>query len=343
MTALPPSKAARILRRTLMGLTLVACVAGLLVWTNSSEHGLPILYAGSAILLVALWETSRMGTLALRDLLPALLISAVGVIRLGSAAIDGSGTGILLAYGVCAALAGAAYSMLFSLRLLARSILAARVLTYVVLAAIVLFVTDDPAEVRDRLGPGLLALAILLATSLPFVLRQPGAGQGLAITVLLAIWIVPALPALWHVWDAWSIGGLIALLVCSKIGDTAGYYVGSAIGRHHPFPKISPGKTTEGCLGSFVAGTLAGGACVALDLLPGDVVHGLLAGAVVNLAAQSGDLLESFVKRRVGVKDSSGMLGPSGGLLDQIDSLLLSVPAALVFWPWILPATLGSH
>ncbi|MFN0006955.1 MAG: phosphatidate cytidylyltransferase [Planctomycetota bacterium] len=343
MTAPPPSKAARILKRTLMGSTLVACVAGLLFWTSRSEDGHPILFAGSAILLVALWETSRMGTLALRDFLPALLIPAIGVIRLGSAAIEGSGTGFALAYASSAALAAAAYAMLFSLRRLARGILIARVLTYLVLGAIVLFVTDEPSQVRDRLGPGALALAILLATSLPFVLRQPGAGRGLAITVGLAIWIAPPLPALWYVWDAWSIGGLVALLVCSKIGDTAGYYVGSAIGRHHPFPRISPGKTTEGCLGSFAAATLAGGASVALDLLPGDLVHGLLAGAVVNLAAQAGDLLESFVKRRAGVKDSSAMLGPSGGLLDQIDSLLLSVPVALALWPWILHAHAGSH
>jgi phosphatidate cytidylyltransferase len=336
MNATPPSKAAKILRRTLMGFTLVACVAGLLFWTSRSANGLPILYAGSAILLVALWETSRMGTLALRDLLPALLIPAIGVIRLGSAAIDGSGTHFALAYGAAAVLAAAAYSMLSSLRRLTGSILAARVLTYLVLGFVVLFVTDEPSEVRDRLGPGALALAILLATSLPFVMRQPGSGKGLAIATALAVWIVPPLPALWHVWDAWSIGGLVAVLVCSKIGDTAGYYVGNAIGRHHPFPRISPGKTTEGCIGSFVAGTFAGGVCVALDLLPGEFVHGLLAGAVVNLAAQSGDLLESFVKRKVGVKDSSAMLGPSGGLLDQIDSLLVSVPIALALWPWIL-------
>lgn len=336
MNAPAPSKAARILKRTLMGLTLVACVAGLLFWTSRSANGLPILYAGSAILLVALWETSRMGTLALRDLLPALLIPAIGVIRLGSAAIDGSEVSFAVAYAAAAALAATAYSMMFSLRRLTGSILAARVITYLALGFVVLFVTDAPLEVRDRLGPGSLALAILLATSLPLVLRQSGSRTGLAIAVGLAVWIVPPLPALWHVWDAWSIGGLIAILVCSKIGDTAGYYVGNAIGRHHPFPRISPGKTTEGCIGSFVAGTLAGGACVGLDLLPGDLVRGLLAGAAVNLAAQTGDLLESFVKRKAGVKDSSAMLGPSGGLLDQIDSLLVSVPIALALWPWIL-------
>jgi len=336
MTASPPSKAARIARRTLMGLTLVATVAALLFWTSRSGDGRPILYAGSAILLVALWETSRMGSLALRDLLPALLVPAVGIILLSRSAIEASGSGLGLAYALCAALAAAAYSVLFAARRLTGSSSTARIVTYLALA-VVLYLTNDSRELRERLVPAFLALAVLIALALPFVLRQPGGGRGLAIAVFLAVWIIPPLPALWLVWRTWSIGGLVAFLVCSKIGDTAGYYVGTAIGRHHPFPSISPGKTTEGCLGSLAAATAAGGVCVALDLLPGHVAQGLLAGALVNLAAQAGDLLESFVKRRVGVKDSSTMLGPSGGLLDQLDSLLLTVPAALVLWPWILP------
>jgi len=342
MTASPPSKAARILRRTLTGGTLVLAVAGLLFWTSRSGDGRPILYAGSAILLVALWETSRMGSLALRDLLPALLVPAAGVILLEWAAIGGSAD-LASTYGLCAGLAAAAYSILFSLRRLTRNPAVARLATYLALGAVIVYATKDPREIQARLAPALLALAVLLAVTLPFTLRQPGGGRGLAITVLLSIWIVPPLPALGHVWNAWSIGGLVAFLVCAKIGDTAGYYVGTAIGRHHPFPKISPGKTTEGCLGSLAAGTAAGGACVVFELLPGDLYHGLLAGAVVNLAAQAGDLLESFVKRRVGVKDSSGMFGPSGGLLDQLDSLLLAVPVAVLLWPWILHAAPGSH
>lgn len=54
------------------------------------------------------------------------------------------------------------------------------------------------------------------------------------------------------------------------------------------------------------------------------------------MAAQAGDLFESFVKRRVGVKDSSTWFGPSGGLLDQLDSLLFSIPMALVTWPFLM-------
>jgi predicted CDP-diglyceride synthetase/phosphatidate cytidylyltransferase len=127
-----------------------------------------------------------------------------------------------------------------------------------------------------------------------------------------------------------------ARLILSKVGDIAGYFVGSAIGKSHPFPKISPGKTTAGCVASLVAGTVAGWIAVATGLLPQaswGVAGALLAGAGVNLAAQAGDLFESWVKRRAGVKDSGTWFGPSGGVLDLIDSLLFSIPAALWLWP----------
>jgi CDP-diglyceride synthetase len=65
---------------------------------------------------------------------------------------------------------------------------------------------------------------------------------------------------------------------------------------------------------------------------PAQFALGALLGGLVNLAAQAGDLSESWVKRRAGVKDSSTLLGPSGGVLDVIDSLLLAAPVALVAW-----------
>jgi phosphatidate cytidylyltransferase len=61
----------------------------------------------------------------------------------------------------------------------------------------------------------------------------------------------------------------------------------------------------------------------------------LIAGATINIAAQAGDLLKSWTKRRAGVKDSSTIFGPAGGLLDQVDSLLLTVPMACVTWPFL--------
>jgi phosphatidate cytidylyltransferase len=85
---------------------------------------------------------------------------------------------------------------------------------------------------------------------------------------------------------------------------------------------------------------LAGGALSWGGILPATVwgiAGGLLAGATINIASQAGDLAESWVKRRAGVKDSSSWLGPSGGVLDVVDSFLFSVPAALLVWPLLMP------
>jgi CDP-diglyceride synthetase len=157
--------------------------------------------------------------------------------------------------------------------------------------------------------------------------------------LILGSLLIVSCPALAIAWRAFGHVGLVALLVTAKLGDVAGYYVGSAIGKRHPFPNVSPGKTLEGCLGSLVAGVLAGAACVPLELLPEEpygLVGGALAGAIVNLTAQASDLLESWVKRRAGVKDAGTWFGPSGGMLDLVDSVFLAAPAALLLWPLVL-------
>ena len=107
----------------------------------------------------------------------------------------------------------------------------------------------------------------------------------------------------------------------------------------HPFPGISPNKTVAGCVASLVAGVVAGALFAAFDY-PVDWKAGILGGALLglalNLAAQAGDLFESWVKRRAGVKDSSTIFGPSGGVLDVVDSLLFTVPLALLVLPAVL-------
>lgn len=157
-----------------------------------------------------------------------------------------------------------------------------------------------------------------------------------ALSLGLSLWVFAPLTAITFIWSEYGPDGLLALLLLSKMGDIFGYYVGSAIGKSHPFPNISPGKTTAGCVASLLAGTLMGGLCVQLGLLPSaewGLAGGFLAGALINLAAQAGDLVESRLKRLAKVKDSGVWFGPSGGMLDLADSLLLSVPAALLTWP----------
>ena len=355
-----PSKAAKMLRRTLVGGSLAAVAALILWWTSRSSDGAPVLWAAGAALLAAVFETSRMGTLAQRTLFPVLLIAAVGAILLAHAGLAGRSLEEELARGLpgfdgsilrvwradlatlyawTGALALAAAGVLHVLgRALRRSGAAARGVLYAGFGAVILFAVNDAAEVASRLPAALAALGVLTACSLPLVAIDR-AWRGLAIAGGLALWIVPPLPALWQVWARFGTAGLVALLVLSKVGDTAGYYVGNAIGRSHPFPRISPGKTTAGCVASLAAATALGGVLSAAGVLPAGplgVAGGLLSGALVNVAAQSGDLFESWVKRRTGVKDSSTVFGPSGGMLDQIDSLLFSVPVALLAWPALL-------
>lgn len=119
------------------------------------------------------------------------------------------------------------------------------------------------------------------------------------------------------------------------ISDTAAYFGGRALGRRKLSPVISPNKTVEGAVAALLAGPAAA-VFYGFVLLPrlGDSlgVPGLLAlGLVVAAAATLGDLAESALKRECGVKDSSGLLPGHGGLLDRMDSLLWSIPAACIF------------
>ncbi len=164
--------------------------------------------------------------------------------------------------------------------------------------------------------------------------------------ILTILWLAVPLPLLGLVrrWLGWE--GVAALVVLAKVGDIAAYYGGQALAgpqAHHPFPHLSPGKTTIGCVCSLVVTTLCGASLTQVGWLPAapsnpwlGALVGALAGALVNLAAQAGDLLESAAKRRAGVKDSGSWFGPSGGMLDLVDSLLLAVPVAALAWPWLL-------
>ncbi len=347
-------KAQKILRRTLSGGTLVGVVALLLWWNSTSADGRPVFYVAAVLTLAAAWETSRMGSLALYDLFPSLALATFGVLALVNAGIEGRTitsealpppleahtvfrASPTLLYGMALLASLAAYGLF---RLINRFVdlrAASRVATFIGIGAIVVFAVDDVYAVDNHLP---FAFAVLGGIALVAALvPEPGGFARLSLAGLLAAWVVPALPLLVVFWEGFGTRGLIALLVLSKIGDTFGYYVGSAIGKTHPFPRISPGKTTAGCVGSFVGAVGTGAALWAGGIVPDGrlgLAGALLAAALANLTAQAGDLLESYVKRKAGVKDSSTVFGPSGGLLDQLDSLLLSVPAATLAWPFLL-------
>lgn len=123
---------------------------------------------------------------------------------------------------------------------------------------------------------------------------------------------------------------LLAILATFAV-DTGAYAVGRTIGRHKMAPRISPAKTWEGAAGGYLAGFGAVFGLVALFGL--DVSTGKLLPLAVLLppAAIVGDLFESWLKRRMGIKDASGFIPGHGGFMDRLDSILFVVPLVWVF------------
>ena len=115
------------------------------------------------------------------------------------------------------------------------------------------------------------------------------------------------------------------------VGETMAYVVGSTLGRHKLAPVISPRKTVEGGVAQVVA-SVAMALILGAWLLPGcGVALAAVAGALLGVIGQVGDLAESVIKRSVGTKDTGGMIPGHGGVLDRIDSLLFNLPAFYYF------------
>ncbi len=136
------------------------------------------------------------------------------------------------------------------------------------------------------------------------------------------------------------VGLELAFLLCAtvKCGDSAAYFVGRTMGRR-PLSPVSPKKTVEGSVASLLASLLVaflvGSVCMGFDAR---VMAGF--GVVADLAGQGGDLVESYIKRVLGAKDSAATFGEMGGLLDVIDALLFAAPAAYL-WVELLVARGG--
>lgn len=137
--------------------------------------------------------------------------------------------------------------------------------------------------------------------------------------------LVPALALLWiRERDAHGLELLLWVFIVTWSTDIGAYFAGRRFGRRKLAPTISPGKTVEGLYGGIAAATVLGGAWA----LATGLGSALLALApVLAIAAQGGDLFESGMKRRAGVKDSGNWLPGHGGVLDRLDGL---VPVAVL-------------
>jgi phosphatidate cytidylyltransferase len=130
--------------------------------------------------------------------------------------------------------------------------------------------------------------------------------------------LVPALALLW-IRERSGLDLLVWTFIVTWSTDIGAYFAGRRFGRRKLAPSISPGKTVEGLYGGIAAATLLGGAWA---LARGLGIALLPLAPVLAIAAQAGDLFESGMKRRAGVKDSGTWLPGHGGVLDRLDGLI---------------------
>jgi phosphatidate cytidylyltransferase len=172
------------------------------------------------------------------------------------------------------------------------------------IAVITLFTRRPLVETLPSAGISSSGL-ILVAFPLSYAVRLHGAGtQG---------------PAL-----------LLFAMVIIWVGDSVAYFVGRSVGKHPLAPHLSPKKTWEGTVASFLGSLLV--TLIFSRFLAVPLPHLLAMAALGNVAGQIGDLLESAYKRSAGIKDSGSILPGHGGLLDRIDALILAFPVVWYYW-----------
>jgi phosphatidate cytidylyltransferase len=180
------------------------------------------------------------------------------------------------------------------------------------------------------LEPGLV-LVILLLWMIAVSLRPPIQDRlpALALTVFGVLYVVVlGLHLFWLRGRDHGLTSLLLVLLGTWAADTFAFFVGVRFGRRRLAPEISPGKSVEGFFGGILGSILT--TVVAVRLLHVDLTAGEAAGVGLVLGAVSpvGDLLESMFKRSFGVKDTSRFIPGHGGVLDRIDSLLLTAPVS---------------
>ena len=118
-------------------------------------------------------------------------------------------------------------------------------------------------------------------------------------------------------------------------GESAAYGVGSLLGRHQLVPAISPRKTVEGALGQLVV-SVGAAAILGAWLLPHwSHSTAILAGTMLGIVGQIGDLVESAIKRSLGAKDTGTLIPGHGGVLDRLDGLMFNAPALFYYASWV--------
>ena len=186
----------------------------------------------------------------------------------------------------------------------------------------------------------ILIVSILILMTWEMFRKKPHVMENVASTFFVAIFIGMAmayfilLQQLGYAGQGGHIGGYAVLTVFIGVWtcDTMAYFVGSAIGKHKIFPRVSPNKSWEGSISGLIGSFIVLILIVKAGWLPGlDYTDALILGLITGVAGQLGDFAESLVKRDVGVKDSSNLLPGHGGAWDRLDSILFAAPLSYLY------------
>ena len=173
--------------------------------------------------------------------------------------------------------------------------------------------------------PALLGLSCMLV-SVMFLIRYSvdEASTHLADNALVLFGLLYVVMPIWLALQLDAMQ-LVLLFSVTMAADTGAYFAGNFLGKHNVWPKVSPKKSVEGCVGGIIATMLV---CVAFELCVGSNAIGsaIVVGGILAVAAMMGDFFESALKRVQGIKDSGHLLPGHGGVLDRLDSFLFVVP-----------------
>lgn len=188
------------------------------------------------------------------------------------------------------------------------------------------------------LFPLLIWIFILLCRmTLQLYIKSDSQLADMARSMMTQLYIGVPLGVMACIGNWWNLNLVLAIFMMIWINDTGAFLIGSLLGRHRLFERISPKKSWEGFIGGLVFNLVAAfifceyfGNFFAL-YRPSPLSTWLGMSVVVTVFATWGDLVESMIKRNLQIKDSGNIIPGHGGILDRIDSLLFVMPATLVY------------
>ena len=164
---------------------------------------------------------------------------------------------------------------------------------------------------------------VIIALSLIFTFKKNRKTKFLFLNLIGIMYIIFGFDAIIAIINSFQYGYIYVWLtfVVAVLSDTMAYFVGSILGKHKLAPKLSPKKTIEGSVGAVLFSTL--GCLIFGKIFTLNIMLMILIGVIGSIISQIGDLLASFVKRYVGIKDYGNLIPGHGGILDRFDSVIL--------------------